>query len=412
MENFYDYKKVKYEIKDYVGENDWKLFLLRNNKGEYYIFDTTNTELVNSAKPLRSVFNRYDAKTMYNIPKFAQQITDADILSYEERKCAVIAYDLTKKQQSELAQKIEEAKRNGWEEINTQDVQFAITDSGLEIIADGNHFNIKTRSEQLDFNKMTETEIDNYIKSWVLSYNNTVGDLSQAQTTAECSVLAERTVAKWTNEDKNNSEWLTTQLVTNLDITDKFSGYQSDKAFALAQKIITYMEEHSIPFTSSDTLMGDCSELPYDIYAVMIRHQSYNENFREEALAKDIETKALKYLKDKHVLPLNAATDEKKNYSETINIPNPDNIDLRACKYLNNVIGAESYDILLSSKYPYFDVRPRIIGSCTQQTLNTLLNSSESTTTPRKYKSLNTTPTAAKGKSNANNAKANKQWQM
>ena len=412
MENFYDYKKVKYEVKDYAGENDWKLYLLRNSKGEYYIFDTTNIELMNSAKPLRSVFNRYDSKTMYNIPKYGQQITDADILSYEERKNAVIAYDVTKKQHTELSHKIEAAKRNGWNEINIQDVQFAITDSGLEIIADGNHFNIKTRSEQLDFEKMSEIEINNYINSWVLSYNNTVGDLNQAQTTAECTVLADRTIAEWEEQNKNNSEWLTTQLVTNLDITDKYSGYQSDKAFALSQKIVTYMEKNAIPFTSSETLMGDCSELPYDIYSVMIRHQSYNDNFREDALAKDLEAKALAFLENKKVLPLNAATGDKKNYSETINIPNPDNIDLRACKYLNNTIGAENYDILLSSKYPYFDVRPRIIGSCSQKTLDTLLSASESATHKRQYKSLTTAPTAAQGKSNANNVKINKQWQM
>lgn len=415
MENvFYDYKKNKYEVLDSVGQNDWQLYLLRDANGQHFMFDTKNEELLKSAKPLRSVFNRYGSDVMYDIPKFGEAIEDIDLLAYEEKKYAVITYDVMKKQKLETAEKIKQAKQSGWAELNIDTAQYALTNDGLEIVSDGKHFDIKARSKELDFNSMSEIEINEYVKSWITCYNNSVGDLAQSQTAAECDILAGRMVAGWVEEGKTSSLDLTTKLVTNLDMSDRFEGYQSDKAFAVARKILNYMSDSSIPFASTPTLMGDCNDLEYDIYAVMFRHQSYNENFREEAMAQEMETKALSFLEEKKVLPLNVATDDDKSYTGVVEIPNPDNIDLKAYKFMNSVIGAESYDIILKSKYPYFDVRPRLIGSCNQKTLNSLLGTQEGAGNTKQYKSLSAAQSPVKGQTAANKGASNpnKQWQM
>lgn len=206
--------------------------------------------------------------------------------------------------------------------------------------------------------------------------------MTQSQTNAECKVLAERKVAQFVKENKTSSYDLTEKIVENLDISDKYSGFQSDRAFAIATEIITYMSDNSIPYASEATLMGDCSALSYDLLEVIRQHQIYNTNCREEAIINALEVKALNELDKKGVLPLNVATNTEKNYTEIVNIPNSEDLDLTARKFLNPVIGAETYDIVIKSKYPYFDVQGRIIGSCNQQVLNTLLGTQNAVTKP------------------------------
>lgn len=373
QEMFYDYKRKAYRVLDAVGQNDWQLYLLQSSDGRYFIFNTANAELTSSAKPLRSVFNRYKASEMYNIPQFAQEIQNEDLLIYESQKYDVLAYDVQKRQGIETAERITRAKANGWQELNADNAEIGIEGKTLNILVDGKQFAIKARSADVDFSSMPEEEVKSFVSQWITTYNNTVGDLANAQTYAEGSVLSARQVAQWVKEGKGTSDYLTEKLVENLDINDKYDGYQGDRAFFMVQAILKHMEKNKIPYLSDAKLMGDCSSLDYDVYNVVRQHYIYSEDYRAEEIIADLEIKTLQLLDTKGVLPLNAATPEDREYTATVDIPNSDGIDLKAKKYINKTIGAESYDIIVGSKYPYFDVGKRIIGCCNQKTLDIIL---------------------------------------
>lgn len=378
QETFYDYKHIAYNILDAVGQNDWRVYLLQSSDDKYYIFDTANQDLKNSEKPLRSVFNRYKSNVMYDIPKHAQLIRGDDLLVYETLKYDVLAYDVQKRQGIETSARIAQAKANGWQELNVEAAEIALIDDNLNIVIDDKQFIIKPRTDELDFKTMREDEITDYVKEWVLTYNNSVGDLSSAQTNAEGRILSARQVAQWAATGRANSDFLTEKLVENLDISNKFDGYQGDRAFSMAQSIVRYMSENNIPFFSDAKLMGDCNGLDYDIYDITRRHHVYSAEYRAAEVLSDLEIKTLHLLDSKAVLPLNAAIPTEKSYTEIIDIPNNDEIDLKAKKYHNSSIGTEVYDIVVGSKNPFFDAGKRIIGSCNQQTLNIILgNKSE-----------------------------------
>lgn len=374
QEVFYDYKHTSYTVLDAVGQNDWQVYLLQNPAtGDYYIFNTENAELKNSAKPLRSVFSRYKANEMYDIPKYAQQIQNEDLLTYERLKYDVIAYDVKKRQGIETSERIAHAKENGWQELNVENAAITLENDVLNILVDDKQFSVKARTSDIDFSTMGEEEINEFVSEWISTYNNTIGDLSYAQTNAEGKIISARKVAQWVGEGKNSSDFLTEKLVENLDICSKFDGYQGDRAFSMAQAILKHMSDNKIPFFSDPKLMGDCNGLNYDIYDVVRQHHIYNSECRAEEILSDLEIKTLHFLDSKGVLPLNAATLEERNYTATVDIPNSDDIELQAKKYTNKMIGAESYDIIVGSKYPYFDAGKRIIGCCSQQTLDIIL---------------------------------------
>ena len=374
QEVFYDYKHNNYAVLDAVGQNDWQVYLLQDSDGKYYIFDTANAELKNSEKPLRSVFNRYKSNVMYNIPKFAKLIDGDELLTYESIKYDVLAYDVQKRQGIETSVRIAQAKANGWQELNIETAEIAIINENLKIVIDNKQFIIKPRTTELDFNTLSEDELNGYVQEWVTTYNNSVGDLSSAQTNAEGRVLSDRQLLKWAATDKATSDFLTEKLVENLDISNKFDGYQGERAFSLAQSIVRYMSENNIPFLSDAKLMGDCNGLDYNIYDVTRLHHVYSSEYRANEVLSDLEIKTLHLLDTKSVLPLNAAIPTEKNYTEVIDIPNNDEIDLKAKKYHNASIGTDVYDIVVGSKNPFFDAGKRIIGSCNQQTLNKILD--------------------------------------
>ncbi len=379
QEIFYDYKHNGYTVLDAVGQNDWQVYLLQNPQtGDYYIFNTENAELKNSAKPLRSVFNRYKANEMYDIPKYAQQLQNEDLLIYERLKYDVIAYDVKKRQGIETSERVAHAKANGWKELNVDNAAITIDNAVLNILVDDKQFSVKARTADIDFSTMGEEEMNEFVSEWISTYNNTIGDLSYAQTNAEGKLLSARKVAQWVGEGKSSSEFFTEKLVENLDICSKFDGYQGDRAFSMVQAIIKYMSDNKIPFFSDPKLMGDCNGLNCDIYDVMRQHHVYNADCRAEEILSDLEIKTLHLLDSKGVLPLNAATLEERDYTDTVDIPNSSEIDLQAKKYINKTIGAESYDIIVGSKYPYFDAGKRIIGCCSQQTLDIILGNKTS----------------------------------
>ncbi len=375
QEIFYDYKHNAYAVLDAIGQNDWQVYLLQSADGKYYIFDTKNAELKNSAKSLRSVFNRYKSNVMYDIPKHAQLIEGDKLLDYETLKYDVLAYDVQKRQGVETSVRIAQAKANGWQELNIETAEIALKNDNLNIIIDDKQFIIKPRTTELDFGTMREDELKEYVTEWINTYNNSVGDLSSAQTNAEGRILSARQVAQWAATGKANSDFLTEKLVENLDISNKYDGYQGDRAFSMAQSIVRYMSENNIPFFSDAKLMGDCNGLEYNIYDVTRRHHVYSAEYRASEILSDLEIKALHLLDEKSVLPLNAAIPTEKSYTEIIDIPNNDDIDFKAKKYHNSSIGTEVYDIVVGSKYPFFDAGKRIIGSCNQHMLNTILGS-------------------------------------
>lgn len=407
---FYDYKKRKYEILDAVGQNDWQIYLIQSPEGKYYIANMANVYFQKSAKPLRSVFSRYEANVMYDIPKYCQELQNNELLEYEKQKYDVLAYDAAKKQGIETAERREKAIANGWSELNADNAHYSVSGDTLSIIFDDKQFSIKQRSKELSFGSMTEAELKAYANQWITSYNNTIGNLSQAQTMSDCKIQSDRKVAQWVQEGKATSELLTEKLVESLDITDKYDGYQGDAAMAMAVSILDYMRSNSIPYFNTAELMGDCSSLSYDIYDVICFHQIYSSKIRGQAITAILEAQALSYLEDRGVLPLNAAVQGAKEYTETVAIPNPDELDLTAKKYFNETIGTECYDLVLKSKNPYFETPACIIGSCNQGVLNKLLGKTAQETS----KPLNAVNNVSSedSKSTTTTAKPQKQWQM
>lgn len=406
---FYDYKKRKYDILDAVGQNDWQMYLIQSPEGKYYIANMSNVYFQKSAKPLRSVFNRFESNVMYDIPNYCQELKNDELFEYEKQKYDVLAYDAAKKQGIETAARREKAVANGWAELNAETAQFSVTGDTFNLIVDDKQFNIKQRSKEFDFGSMTEAELETYARQWITGYNNTIGNLTQAQTMADCKIQSDRKVAQWGAEGKATSEHLTEKLVENLDILGKYDGYQGDMAMAMVTSILEYMSANSIPYFNTAEFMGDCSSLSYDLYDVMCFHQIYSTEIRGQAITAILEAQALSFLEEKGVLPLNAAVQGNKNYTETVPIPNPDELDLTAKKYFNDTIGTECFDLVLKSKNPYFETPACIIGSCNQRVLYTLLGKT-SQNTSKAFGAMK--DVSSEEQTSETSAKPQKQWQM
>ena len=329
MNSFYDYKKNRYSVLDevYIGKEPIKFLIKADKEDRYYILDF-NDELKSSEKPLRSTFARYDSKVKYDIANLAQEISDTDLMVWEEQKLEIQMQEMSYFDNEKLQQKREEAEEAGWSELSIVDVSYYIENSVLNLSIDGKSFSIQQRIDELAFEELTSNELGDFVREWIYVYNHTIGDMTKAQTSAECEIVAQREFDKLDKSSLTQLDF-TKLLVKNLDYSTKFEGWQGEKAFKMCEKLVDYMKDKEIAFASEPTLLGEFGEVGYELRDVLKYYYLYNENGRQEAVKSNIEAQATQFLDERQCLPLSATLGGEKEYKQFWNRQQK---NLRECK--------------------------------------------------------------------------------
>lgn len=376
--SFYDYKKNRYTVVDYVGQSDIHRYLLKRDKDErFFVFDFSE-DVRKTEKPLRSVFAKYDSQSMYNVLLYAEEIDVNDTLYWDNLKYDVLDHDTQVKAENEYKSKYKSAIANGWQEINIKEASFKLNGEVLQILTDNQIYDIKSQDGELKFSDMKNEEVISYACAWIGSYNRSVGDTVLAQITANNKVNADRDINTFVNSKggKPTSEECTSKLVECLDMAFKYDGTISDRSFATANSLLWYMEQNQITFALDDALLGDAETLSYELADVLKQYHLNNEYNREQAIENKVEQEAEAYIKSKGV-ELKYASYNEKAYTSFKELMKSDTITLTAKGYTDNITGSKSYDIVAKPNYHLFDTEPCLIGCCNEGVLNKIIATQE-----------------------------------
>lgn len=375
---FYDYKKNRYTVLDSVGETNIKSYLLKRDNDDVYYIVEHGEEMKTTEKPLRSVFKKFDSNKMYDIRSYGMMIEEDDLLYWDNVRYDVVAHDKDVKSQRDFVVKLAQAEAKGWKPIELENTSYRIQGDTLELKSDNKIYAIKERNQDLKFSDMTAAELKAYATMWTNCYNNTVGDLAEAQNYGENKVLAQREIEALA-KTKPDSEACTKKLVEYLDQSFLYDGNQANQYLALVQELTEYMAKNDIKYEAKDIYLGDTSELSYDFNDVIKQYLINNDNNRDNAMYDVLDDQAMEYLKEKGFYPLNYVTNRQQEPKHVFEVLKTDDFTLNAEEYLNEITGATEFDIIAESNYPFFHVSPSLMGCCNQETLNKLIATQQRT---------------------------------
>lgn len=272
---FYDYQKNRYTIVEQYGDD---YFFIKNDKsGKYYIVEKDD-DFQATKKPLKSVFNKYDEKVMYDIQGiFGEGLAEAEAYGqWKDFKQEV--YNVAQEQlwRDDQLKREEEAIKRGWRHINSFESTFD-KNTGNLIIQDtetGRDFSVTSQEPRIDFSTFNKEDCRFYGEMWVSGYNAEFGDTNFATKNADCGMTSYwRCDELFTSTSKENRSHVFTEDVCRNIIqatlqdnpNDPFNPY-INRASAELQ----FMEILEIPL-EANSLLGDVRELGYDYLSISDR---------------------------------------------------------------------------------------------------------------------------------------------
>lgn len=380
---FYDYQKNRYSIIEQYADNYY--FIKGDKSGKYYIVEDDDSFQA-TRKPLKSVFNKYDSKSMYDIQGlFGEGLPGAEAAEqWKDFKQEV--YMLVQEQlwRDEQFKREEEAKKRGWRYISAFESNFD-DKTGQLIISDketGREFGVVTQEPHIDFSSFNKEDQSFYGEMWVSGYNSEFGDTDFATKNADGGMMSYRRCDELftSSSPENRSHVFTEDLCQNIvnailndANSEKFSPFIS-RAFAELQ----FMEILEIPL-ESNTLLGDVKKLHYDYIEI--------SNRIEENLTKAIAEKKKKIVNEintfceKKELPLYVVQTGVALERETpITLQKDDGWELEAIRFIDPQLKKPMYQVEAVYDNEYSQQRERLImGTCKEADILRLTNKSTST---------------------------------
>lgn len=371
--SFYDYQKNKYSVLDELGGT---YFLLKaDTVGDYYIIEADD-EFRASAKPLKSVFNKYDTDVMYDIRGiFGKKGVDEKAAQEQWNQFLNDVVQIVNEEiyEQDQHQREEAARAAGWTPI--RDYHFYVDADKGDLVIFDKVLNREHRVTTEDLKSYSKEDVEFFADTWVDGYNTEFGDTTIAARIAENYVRAFNaavSIVEMTSPEMFSKRF-TEEIVKNID-AELVSGVDDDESHII--NTITYlkfMKEKKIPFYEDVRLLQNAGGLPYEYQAVANRlRQTLSE--RTKLCQEDLISKANDICLEKSIklcaAQQNLDIDESVNYL----IEEKDGVQIRAVGAKDTLSGADLYRLeAKTNDTPLLFNSPIVVGVCRSEELNKYL---------------------------------------
>lgn len=375
--SFYDYKKNRYQILEQYADD---YYLVKSDKKEeFYIIEADN-EFLSSARPIKSVFNKFDSDKMYDIKGiYGDGVEESKAMNQWNLLKAEIDNIITEQLDKDAELQREEAAiASGWAPI--KNYRYSIeNDTDNLIISDidnNRNFTVTSSSSDIEYKKLSSDDMDLYSQVWVNGYNTEYGDKKQAQENADNTMRAWWTCEKlYQNTSAQDlSRVFTQELIHNIDnqglpntTNENFAQFTAN-SFVMLE----FMRSMQIPLFSDEKLLGkDVNNLDYDYMNIISRLNSRTSE-RLEVMHKELSGQVNEYCKQNSIEILADIKNAVPSGNNNFILKDNDDIRIDAINVIDSNTGLSAYQLEARMKNEPILSDPIIIGSCRQSDISKL----------------------------------------
>lgn len=271
----YDYQKERYSILDKYADN---YYFIKNDKTGKCLIIEADGEFLSTRKALKSVFNKYDSKVMYDIQGIFGKGIEEESAAAQWEAFKKDVYLIAQEQLWNASQKQreEEAIKHGWQHIDKFESKLDQKTGNLIIqdLKSGREFSICSQEPRINFSKFDQDNLNFYAEMFVDAYNADFGDIDFAIKSADCGMTSYwRCDELFTSNAKENHSHVFTKDVCDNMIQSEIQDNPEEKFSEFINKAsaeLKFMEIMKIPL-ETNSLLGETASLGYDYMKILNR---------------------------------------------------------------------------------------------------------------------------------------------